>query len=393
MAGFLVVGLNPYRTVDRSYEGFVNLLAGQIAAALATARAYDEERKRAEALAEIDRAKTAFFSNVSHEFRTPLTLMLGPLEEVLARPEGDAEGVRFQVELAHRNGVRLLRLVNSLLDFSRIEAGRVQANFVPTDFASFSAEVASSFRSAMEKAGLELVIRSRPLPAAVYLDRDMWEKILLNLLSNAFKFTFQGGVSVDVSPSADGEFAELCVRDTGIGVAAEELPRLFERFHRIEGAKGRTFEGSGIGLALVQELVKIHGGSIAAESTPGQGTAFTVRLAFGTDHLPTELIRESGSSASPVNTQAFVEEALRWLPEPATSPAKPGPLRSSAPPRPPPRARYWLGPASGSCSPTTTPTCANMSGGCCSPRVTQLMQSGTAKRPRSKVSMPGRTTI
>jgi signal transduction histidine kinase/CheY-like chemotaxis protein len=317
-AGFMIVGLNPYRAVESGYEGFVGLLAGQIAAALANTRAYEEERKRAEALAEIDRAKTAFFSNVSHEFRTPLTLMLGPLEEILATPgPADGDAVKSQVELAHRSGVRLLRLVNSLLDFSRIEAGRVQASFVPTDLAAFSAEVASSFRSAMEKAGLELRIQASPLPEPVYLDRDMWEKILLNLLSNAFKFTFVGGVSVYIGPSADRKFAELKVSDTGIGVAAEELPRLFERFHRIEGAQGRTFEGSGIGLALVQELVKLHGGTIAADSMPGVGTSFIIRLAFGREHLPPERIRGRAGATRSVNAAAFVEEALRWLPEPA----------------------------------------------------------------------------
>jgi signal transduction histidine kinase/DNA-binding response OmpR family regulator len=316
-AGFLVVGLNPYRPFDASYEDFLHLLAGQIAAALATARAYEEERKRAEALAEIDRAKTAFFSNVSHEFRTPLTLMLGPLEDVLAQPAEGNAALRSQVELAHRNGVRLLRLVNSLLDFSRIEAGRVQANFVPTDLSAFSAEIASSFRSAMEKAGLDFTIQAPPLSAPVYLDRDMWEKILLNLLSNAFKFTFHGGVSVEIGQSADGNFAELRVRDSGIGVAADELPRLFERFHRIEGAKGRTFEGSGIGLALVQELVKLHAGTIAAESEPGRGTTFTVRLSFGTAHLSGEFVHRQAAPSRSGNASAYVEEAMRWLPEPA----------------------------------------------------------------------------
>jgi len=316
-AGFMIVGLNPYRTVEQGYEGFVGLLAGQIAAALSNARAYEEERKRAEALAEIDRAKTAFFSNVSHEFRTPLTLMLGPLEEILAAPNPDASEVKSHVELAHRNGIRLLRLVNSLLDFSRIEAGRVQASFAPTDIAAFSAEIASSFRSAMEKAGLELSIKSRPLPEPVYLDREMWEKVLLNLLSNAFKFTFDGAVSVETGTSADGRYAEIKVSDTGIGVAAEELPRLFERFHRIEGAASRTFEGSGIGLALVQELVKLHGGTITAESTLGAGTTFIIHLPFGDGHLPDDRLRRESAAPRPTSTAAFVEEALRWLPEPS----------------------------------------------------------------------------
>lgn len=312
-AGVLVVGLNPYRKPDAAYHGFVELLAGQVAAALGSVRAYEAERRRAEALVEIDRAKTAFFSNVSHEFRTPLTLMLGPLEEVLA--EQGENPARGQIELAHRNGMRLLRLVNNLLDFSRIEAGRVTANFAPADFAAVNAEIASSFRSTMERAGLTLSISTQPLAGEVFLDGEMWEKVLLNLLSNAFKFTFDGGVAVETSASPDGRFAELRVRDTGIGVPPDQLPRLFERFHRVEGARGRSYEGSGIGLALVQELVRLHGGTITAESLLGAGTTFTIRLPFGAGHLPEGQVREDAPSVGRSHAAAMLDEALRWLPE------------------------------------------------------------------------------
>ena len=317
-AGFLVAGLNPYRPFDAAYSGFVDLVAGQIASGVANARAYEAERKRAEALAEIDRAKTAFFSNVSHEFRTPLTLMLGPLEEVLSKlpAEGGRDaGERALIDTAHRNGLRLLKLVNSLLDFSRIEAGRVEANYEPTDLSAFTADLASNFRSAVDRAGLRLVIECPPLCQPVYVDRDMWEKVVLNLLSNAFKFTFDGEIAVAVRPSADGAAAELIVRDTGTGIPEHELPRLFERFHRVEGAKGRTFEGSGIGLALVQELVRLHGGTIRADSTFGRGTTFTVALPLGDAHLPAERVRGGRTRLSTgVRAQAYVEEALRWLP-------------------------------------------------------------------------------
>lgn len=234
-AGYFVAGVNPHRRDDGNLVGFFTLLAGQIASALSGVHAIEEERKRAEALAEIDRAKTAFFSNVSHEFRTPLTLMLGPLEETLAGEVGEA--ARAQVELAHRNGLRLLRLVNNLLDFSRIEAGRVQAVYEPTDVARFSADIASSFRSAIEKAGLSLRIDVQSPDAPVYLDNVMWEKVLLNLLSNAFKFTFDGEIALSLAPSADGRAVVVAVKDSGIGIAEDELPRLFERFHRVEGAR------------------------------------------------------------------------------------------------------------------------------------------------------------
>ncbi|HET8701535.1 MAG TPA: GAF domain-containing protein, partial [Nitrococcus sp.] len=313
--GFLIAGVNPRRRFDPQYRSFFDLAAGHIASGLTNARAYEEERARAEALAELDRAKTVFFSNVSHEFRTPLTLMLGPVEDALADAEHAlSKPQRERLDVAHRNSLRLLKLVNTLLDFSRIEAGRAQASYEPTDLARFSADLASNFRSACERAGLKLLVDCPPLPESVYVDRDMWEKILLNLLSNAFKFTFEGEIAVRLA-AVDGA-AELSVRDTGVGIPEAELPRLFERFHRIEGQRSRTYEGSGIGLSLVQELVKLHGGTLRTESAVGQGTGFTVRIPLGAAHLPGERIGVERSLASTaVRAQAYVEEALRWLPD------------------------------------------------------------------------------
>ena len=263
LAGIIVAGISPRRPFDDAYRGFFDLLAGQVASAVASARAYEEEKRRAEALSELDRAKTAFFSNVSHEFRTPLTLMLGPVEDLLARSHTDlSPAAAGQLAVVNRNGLRLLRLVNTLLDFSRIEAGRVRATYQQTDLGSFTADLASNFRSACDRAGLRLVVDCPPTKEAVFLDRSMWEKIVLNLLSNAFKFTFDGEISV--TTRSFEERSELILRDTGVGIPADDLPRLFERFHRVENSRGRTHEGSGIGLALVQELVKLHGGSIRA---------------------------------------------------------------------------------------------------------------------------------
>jgi PAS domain S-box-containing protein len=333
-AGVLVAGLNPYRQYDERYEGFLGLVAGQIAAGIANAQAYEEERKRAEALAEIDRAKTAFFSNVSHEFRTPLTLMLAPLEDALGDP-GLPAAQRDRLDVAHRNSLRLLRLVNTLLDFSRIEAGRAQANYQPTDLAALTEGLASGFRSAVDRAGLFLDIRCGPLDRPVLVDRDMWEKVVLNLLSNAFKFTFEGGITVTLEPVEDA--VRLTVRDTGVGVPAHELPRLFERFHRIAGQRSRSFEGSGIGLALVQELVRLHDGTIAAQSAPGQGTEFVVTIPFGTARAPAASGAER-TEATASRVEAFVEEALHWLPDgdivPDLAPAAPGEAASSGIARP-----------------------------------------------------------
>jgi PAS domain S-box-containing protein len=316
-AGALVVGLNPFRLFDENYRSFLNLVAGQIAAALANAQAYAEERRRAEALAQIDLAKTTFFSNVSHEFRTPLTLMLGPVGDALNDAAAPLPAVqRLRLETAHRNSLRLLKLVNSLLDFSRIESGRVEANYESTQLAKYTGELASNFHSATEKAGLALHIICPQLPQPVHVDRDMWEKIVLNLLSNAFKFTFDGSITVQMQASADGHAAELIVRDTGVGIPQAELPRLFERFHRIDGQKSRSFEGSGIGLALVQELVRIHSGTIRVHSSVGSGTEITVAIPFGTAHLAASRI-SAGRAQEPssMRAEAYVEEALRWLPE------------------------------------------------------------------------------
>src|SRR3984957_1818803 len=308
----LIVGLAPRRPLDDGYRGFLDLVVRQFAAAIVDAQTYEAERARAEALAEIDRAKTAFFSNVSHEFRTPLTLLLGPLEEALQKPSiglnGDA------LESAHRNALRLLRLVNTLLDFSRIEAGRAQAHYVPTDLAASTQELASVFRSAVERAGLRYLVTCTALRESVFVDREMWEKIVLNLVSNAFKYTLDGEIRVAVRTNDNG--AELVVADTGTGIPPEALPQLFDRFYRVPGANGRTHEGSGIGLSLVRELVKLHGGSIEVESTVGRGSIFRVRIPFGAAHLPSmQVTQQSGHVPSASSAEAFVEEVQRWLPD------------------------------------------------------------------------------
>jgi signal transduction histidine kinase len=324
-AAILVAGVSTRRALDDGYRGFFDLVAGHFTAAIADAQAYEGERRRAEALAEIDRAKTQFFSNVSHEFRTPLTLMLGPVAEAATNPQVP-EALRSQLQLAHRNSLRLLKLVNSLLDFSRIEAGRVQSSFEPVDIGVLTGDLASAFRAAIEGAGLEFRVECDAM-APVYVDREMWEKIVLNLLSNAFKFTFRGRIAVRLRSAQDQ--AVLEIEDTGVGIAAHELSRIFERFHRIEGSAGRTQEGSGIGLALVRELVKLHGGSVEVDSEPEQGTTFRVRLPFGSAHLPAERIRtaQAATSVGP-RAEAYVQEALRWLPQQAPE----GFLPSVAPP-------------------------------------------------------------
>ncbi|MFD0532917.1 ATP-binding protein [Actinomadura luteofluorescens] len=388
--GFLVAALNPYRKLDEAYRGFVELAAGHVAAGIGSARGYQAQRRRAEELAELDRAKTTFFSNISHEFRTPLTLIMGPVQELRARLEGAGEQVHRELDVIHRNGLRLGRLVNSLLDFSRIEAGRMQARYEPVDLPEVTAELASVFRSAVDRAGLAFVVECDPLPQPVYVDRDMWEKVILNLLSNALKFTFDGAIHVRVEVE-DG-LAQVTVADTGVGVAADEVPRLFERFHRVENTRARSNEGSGIGLALVKELVGLHGGTIAAASSEGEGTRFTVRLPFGADHLPPapSLRRAPPRRRRSPPTPTSRRRCAGCPPSipagiPAGTRTRPTRRRPSRSRRPRPRRRR------GCSSPTTTPTCASTSPGCCAAPATRSTRSPTAGPPWRRSARPRST--
>ena len=373
-AGALVVGVSKYLALGGGYRDFLELAAAQISRAVGNLRAYEHERARAVELAVLDRAKTNFFSNVSHEFRTPLTLILGPLEDLLDDPSLPDEQ-RDRLRPMQRNGLRLLKLVNTVLDFSRLESGRLRAAYQPTDLADYTARLASTFRSAAERAGLELVVDAPPLPAPVYVDREMWEKIVLNLLSNAVKFTPEGRIEVRVRAADRG--AELTVRDTGVGIPTDQLPLLFDRFHRVTGTWSRSHEGTGIGLALVRELAELHGGSAGAESEPDRGSIFVVTLPFGAAHLPADRVTEGGDRIVPeIDARPYVEETEQWWAgdEPATSRGRP---RRSAR-------------AAGSWSSTTTPTCATISTACCA-------RSGTSPprwtaRPRSSWPRAGRST-
>jgi PAS domain S-box-containing protein len=314
--GAIVLGVSARRPFDAEYRRWFELLASQVAGSIANARAAEDERQRTEALAELDRAKTTFFSNVSHEFRTPLALMLGPLEQALA-VDGLPADTRQHLEVARRNSQRLLTLVNTLLDFSRIEAGRLQAHHEPLDLGALTAEIASVFRSTIESAGLTFTVDCPAFDEPVHVDREMWEKVVLNLLSNAFKFTLDGSIAIGVR--REGAVAVLAVRDTGTGIAAAELPHLFERFHRVRGAGGRSFEGSGIGLALVRELVRLHHGDVQVESELGRGSTFRVSI-------PVEIhtrSAEAPTAAAPTSSiglgrasqaEAMIAEASRRQP-------------------------------------------------------------------------------
>ncbi|MFE5921998.1 SpoIIE family protein phosphatase [Streptomyces sp. NPDC056468] len=318
--GVLVVGINPCFPPAGTYRDFLEVLASSVAGALTAAFAHDEQRRRAEALAELDRAKTTFFANVSHELRTPLTLLLGPLQQALA--DEDRPERREQLELAERGALRLLKQVNTLLEVARADAGQIRPALEPVDLAGATAELAGVFRSAFEAAGLTLEVDCPPLSKPVSLDREMWEKIILNLLSNALKFTFTGGARVQVAAADDR--ARLTVADTGTGIPADELPRLFERFYRVRGARSRSHEGSGLGLVLVKDLVEAHGGTVGVDSLVGQGTNVTVFLPFAAAHRPRPgppaagagspgETRSEGGGGPSGRAAAYVDEALGWL--------------------------------------------------------------------------------
>ena len=307
---FLVAGVSPHRALDERYRRFFRATADQVANVVASARAYEAERKRAEALAEIDRAKTAFFSNVSHEFRTPLTLILGPVEDALGRPETSLQGESLQA--VHRSALRLLRLVNSLLDFARIEAGRLQLSFAPTDLPAFTADLASVFRSLIERAGLTFVVDCPPLADPVYVDPSQWEKIVLNLISNAFKFTLHGDHRGGSALVRRPRRAHVCA------TAASGSPRascrtcssasIASRARRAEASKA-----PGSASRSCRSWSKLHGGSVRVSSVEGQGSTFDVSIPTGTAHLPPERIVDRATAPVATHVAPYLLEASQWL--------------------------------------------------------------------------------
>ena len=262
-------------------------VANQAAIAVQQADLYQKSRLQAAQLLELDQQKTAFFQNISHEFRTPLTLTIGPLESAVERGEGlDVE----QSVIALRNSRRLLRLVNQLLDLQRLDAGKMQPTFRPCDLAVFVAEVVEAFQTYCERKQITLSTEIKSC-SSVYLDMEKFDKVLYNLLSNAMKFT-PAGKSITVRLKETDGRAQLQVQDEGIGIRKDQIPHLFERFRQADGSANRHYEGTGLGLSLVQELSQLHGGEVSVQSTYGAGTTFTISLPLGSAHLPSEQVVE-----------------------------------------------------------------------------------------------------
>ena len=319
--GVVLLGVSPRRALDDKYLSFLSAVASQLSAAITSARVRADNTAKAESHAALDQAKTAFVANVSHEFRTPLTLLLGPLERALARDDIDPS-MREELDAANRNAQRLLRLTNAFLDFAQMEDGRLDATFEPVDLPLLTAEVTKSFQAVFEHSGVDLIVDCQQGGDPVFVDVELWEKIILNLLSNAFKFTLTG--SVTVTTCVVDNYAQLSIADTGEGISAAEIPRLFERFHRVWGTRSRSSESSGIGLAFVRELVTLHGGTIVVRSTPGVGTTFIIDIPLGADHLPADQCRGPRNALPEPSAPGFAAEAMMWQNDDISNPDSAG---------------------------------------------------------------------
>ncbi|QRW07342.1 protein-histidine kinase [Ceratobasidium sp. AG-Ba] len=329
----LILGVNSRRPYDSDYEGWIDVLGSSLGQIYAGVTAREADFLRAEQLAQLDAAKTHFFSNASHELRTPLTLIAGPINDALG--ESTSPRVQEQLKLATRNVNRLRKLVDTLMDFSRVEAGRLEGHFRPVNLGSITADLAALFRSTIEKSAIQFYVEcdveSKQL---TYVDPELWEKIIFNLVGNAFKYTLSGRITVSIKYT-DG-FAVFSVSDTGVGIPPQDRSKICERFHRVASVS-RSHEGTGIGLALTKELVRLHGGTLSvisqtAEDSPNgdHGSTFAVRIPLGRAHLPDSHVHDEqvehvssyfGRDWSYART--FVEEVTQWTAQSDSTPQTP----------------------------------------------------------------------
>ncbi|WVQ71976.1 hypothetical protein IAR50_001519 [Cryptococcus sp. DSM 104548] len=329
----LVLGLNIRRPFDEDYESWVvstfsfiasallttsqHVLRLQLASGIAAVHSYEVEHQRLNELAAIDRAKSLLFSNISHELRTPLTLIAGPIEDLLL--EAKDSGHKEMLLMVRRNMRRLARLVSTLMDVSRLEAGRLRATFRPVNIGTMTSDLAILFKRAIEKAKLEYIIEIDNAPENAFVDPEHWEKIVFNLIGNAMKYTLSGFVRVKLQYFDNHIVFE--VKDSGVGIPRSDLHLIGERFHRVQSVS-RSHEGTGIGLSLVKELINLHGGSLEIQSVTEEesedrshGSSFRVRIPLGCDHLPYEAIDHGNMPNLPQSTygEGLVDEAMQWV--------------------------------------------------------------------------------
>ena len=257
---------------------------------------------------ETDKMKSRFFANISHEFRTPLTLIIGPAERINRNSSG--EEIEKQTSVIKRNADRLLSLINQLLDLSKLEAGRLELKASKQNIVPFIKGITMSFESIAEGKDISLKVISDREQIELYFDKEKMTKIVTNLLSNAFKFTAESGQITVTIKETDNNSVRIMVKDTGQGILKEELPKLFDRFYQVDSSQTREHEGTGIGLALTKELVELHHGTISVDSKLNEGTEFTIELPVGRKHLKDEEIVEEE-----IESTVILNE-VKNLPEP-----------------------------------------------------------------------------
>lgn len=246
-----------------------------------------ELKERNAQLAEMDRLKSEFFANVSHELRTPLTLILGPVEDLLERGNSLSASSRQSLQLIKQNALRLLKLINDLLEVVRLETGHLVLDDKPVDLAELVPGLVDSVRNLAQNKGLVLTVERGNEPLVIRGDQTRLEKVFLNLLTNAVKFTEPGGTICSRLARNNGN-ACIEIEDTGIGISDSELPYVFDRFRQVDGSTTRKYQGLGLGLALARDLVTEHGGTLTARSVPGQGSIFTVSIPLAGDSMRTD---------------------------------------------------------------------------------------------------------
>ena len=274
--------------------------------------------KQAAALKELDQAKSRFFTNISHEFRTPLTLIIGPLEQQIQKLRTGLTGDEEEMEMALRNSKRLLRLVNQILEVAKLESGHTQLQAEYIDIRSIIEPITDAFRSLAERNGTDFYAELPPTPVMVYIDTDLMEKAIVNLLSNAFKFTPNNG-KIRIKLSSDAETVFISIKDNGPGITKEEQEHIFERFYQVSESANNLQAGTGIGLSLVHELIALHKGSIVLHSEPGVGSEFVVSLKAGKahlNHLP-EAVVNNGKLRQNTNSTVPEESGTQTHPVPA----------------------------------------------------------------------------
>jgi len=305
----LILGLNPKRPLDADYDNWIHLIRSQLASSLVSVKAHEAEQLRLDTMVRMEKAKNAWFRGAAHDLRSPLTLVAGPLEDLLNSQVTPAQ--KHHLTTAKRNVDRLLRLVNSLLDFSRLEAGRVEGRFVPVNFGEWVSELAEVFQPPVERMGLSYHVDIQPYNQLVYIDPTLFETVVSNLIGNALKYTESGSITVRVRFN---DHAEISIIDTGVGIPADELPQVTDWFHRASTAIHAGTQGTGLGLALAKELIRLHDGELivksctARESGGRHGSVFTARIPLSA-RITVEPVDAPKFGAY---GKAVAKEAMRW---------------------------------------------------------------------------------